>query len=165
MPIGDGSRLKPFKYRRSPFDPFSGEFFPLDHFAKSDIRPFLFKTQYDDYLKCYALGREDKYGDTDEDTENWERIVYVAKPYILRRSPFDNKTVDSVSYVYTNAYTRTASKAGETDETQLITPSYVENEIILAVRIETNIITDDSEDAKPVDWMDLGIGRAWAVEV
>lgn len=66
--------------------------------------------------------------EVNEDTLTCQReeigdVVEVAKPYSLQRTPFDNKTLAGVTYVYSDNQTRTASSSVAT-ETQVISPSY-----------------------------------------
>lgn len=102
----------------------------------------------DDYIVCSDLNRTE---------------VYVAKPYLLRTNPFDGNTSNGVSYAYvadTNGVIRVASADGESDETQIITPSYYLNEEITAVAADTGLVTA----LGPVLWADLNTaGRCWAV--
>src|SRR6185312_1528372 len=56
--------------------------------------------------------------------------VTVMKPWTLRRTPFDGKTVNSISYTYTDNATRTAT--GSTTETQKITQDYFAGAVIYA---------------------------------
>ena len=49
------------------------------------------------------------------------QAIFVARPARLR----SEASRDGVTYTYTDAQTRTASKAGETDEVQKVTPTSV----------------------------------------
>lgn len=87
---------------------------------------------------------------------------YVAMPSLFRATSHDG-----VSYAYTDGNTRTASKSGETDETHLITPRYVEGDMIMAAS-PVNFgsgLTGIVATGVPVEWIDLNLdGRAWAVQ-
>jgi hypothetical protein len=94
-------------------------------------------------------------------------LVYVAKPYMLRRSGFHGETVNGVSYEFTNVNQRTASVPDEEDdESQIITPDYIAGEIIFAVKYRVQLVLDDDTEGF-CDWEDINAaGRCWAaVEV
>ncbi len=86
--------------------------------------------------------------------------VYVAKPYDLRRTPFDGETVNNISYSYSDANTRTSSKAGNDDETEIITPAYYEDEVICAQRLNTGLTVSGTD----VDYIEFGCTKIWAVQ-
>jgi hypothetical protein len=86
--------------------------------------------------------------------------VKIAKPYLLRLSPFDGTTQQGITYAYTDGASRNADDATN-DEDQVIVPAYdiVDDNIIWAsvavtgvkVAGETLTLKDDNDD-----------GRAWA---
>lgn len=85
----------------------------------------------------------------------------IAKPYLLRRSPFDGNSRNGVSYSYTNNTTRTASKAGETDITEVVVPYYVAGDELYASRVFGGTgVTVDGVDLVFLD--DNRDARAWA---
>jgi len=90
----------------------------------------------------------------------------VAKPYLLRRTPFDLLTRDGVEFIYGDAVERIAFDGEGTSETQRITPSYVAGDIIYAVRNivgKTDVDDTDTESDDKLDWLDLNVdGRSWA---
>lgn len=105
-----------------------------------------------DYLECVRVWRGGTEG---------AETVYVARPRTLRQSV---TLRDGVSYVYADSQTRTASKSGEADETQRVTPSYLVDDIIEAVfaRSLTAVPLVDEQRRALVDAnVD---GRAWAAE-
>lgn len=87
--------------------------------------------------------------------------VFIAKPARLRQSETSR---DGVTYVYTDSQTRTASKAGETDETQRVTPGYLVGDYIEATthRGPSGVAEVDSQRGAPID--SNVDGRAWAAE-
>ena len=102
------------------------------------------------------------------------------KPYKLRKTPFDGKTIaiegTDIDFVYNaDNVTRTADDAG-TVETQKITPSYdiavvggYRGDEILAIFVGTtpgfSAKADGEELADPAVWHDMNTdGRAWAKE-
>ena len=105
-----------------------------------------------DYLTCKRVWRGSTLGSDD---------VLVAKPRLLRQSVTAR---DGVTYVYTDSQTRTASKSGETDELQRVTPKYLVGDRIevTIVRGLTLITQVDEQRGRPIDKnVD---GRAWAAE-
>ncbi len=102
---------------------------------------------------------------------------YVAKPYLLRRSPFDTSAGFSGSgwngnaYVYTSGYTRTATNGGNS-ETQAIVPAYVAGDMIFATVPDSTGATlpagtaataGTTQTATAIPLLDLNVdGRAWA---
>lgn len=105
---------------------------------------------FGDYLECRRIWRSAVLG---------SEAIYVAKPSLLRQSVTSR---DGVTYVYTDSQTRTASKSGETDESQLVTPTYLVADVIEAVFSRTLTgITQVDEQRRPL--VDINAdGRAWA---
>jgi len=106
----------------------------------------------DDHLVCHSWDGETA-GNTD---------ILVAKPYLLRRTPFDGGERDGVSYDYTSSIQRTATKDATT-ETQVIVPTYVADDVIYAARFTdggTDVVDDDYQRVSMID-MNVD-GRAWA---
>ena len=105
----------------------------------------------DDYLECVRIWRGGTQG---------AATVFVAKPKRLR----NELSRDGVTYVYADFQTRTASKSGETDETQRVTPVYLVGDFI-EVEVSrglTGITEVDEQRGHPIDKnVD---GRAWAAE-
>lgn len=106
-----------------------------------------FKSHYGDLLICRSWSGT-KEGASD---------IYVAKPYLLRRTPFDGTAGrNSVTYVYSDDSTRVATKGG-VSVTELIMPYYVENDLIyvLPFRGVFGAIT--------VSWLDINAdGRCFS---
>jgi len=99
----------------------------------------------DDYLEC-----EDANAAT----------VYVAKPYELRRTPFDGETISGITYTYTSESEREATDGVDT-ETQFITPNYVVGNEIYAAKVQGDTGVDDPTPTAIV-YIELNQGRAWA---
>jgi hypothetical protein len=105
-------------------------------------------THEDDYLVCQAI----------DSTE-----YLVAKPYELRRTPFDGQTIDGVTYVYSSADERTAYGATSADtETQFITPAYRVGAEIFAVLVQGDTGVDPTPSGAPITYLEMNQGRAWA---
>lgn len=131
----------------------------------------------DDFILCvpFILPAEDKTTsdarwvpqkyDSNLEQDN-DFPVRVAKPYILQKTPWNNKTVTLNGQVVSlgfpvggNVGTRTATIAGQAVQEQ-ITPSYFPGDLIQAVRTPTGYI--DTKYNVPVVWMDLNsAGRVW----
>ena len=150
-----------------PFDPSKGHYAPLPGEVDVVRLPvFTVLEEFDDYLVCSGY---DPY----EDEQLTE--VAVAKPYLLRRSPFDGQTIAfrdlTVTYAYSavkGVRTATAIVDGEVvTETQRITPDYFSGDVILGARVQKGAAEDhvgaDDLDGNPIKWLDLGT-RAWAEE-
>jgi len=135
-------KTKPFGMPKTPFDPTTGEF---ESFSLEEDFGIVQQMVITDVnvsssalISVYVKG-------------NSESTYTVLKPYVLQRSPFDGKTVNGVSYVYSDYCTRVATK-DDVSETQKITPDYIVGEELFAIN------SDDEE------WHDLNVaGRCWAV--
>lgn len=123
-----------------------------------EARRFLVVEVRGDYLVCRRAG-----GDAAVETQ--DRSVYVAKPYLLRQTPFDGLSRGGISYAYTGTAARTATDEDENTENQVIVPSYVVGDEIVAARgITGGTGTFGGADSDvALEWMDLNVdGRAWA---
>lgn len=100
--------------------------------------------------------------------------IVVAKPYKLRKSPWDGQTVNGLTYVYaintpSQRTAQTVSGAARTVNHRIIPrynadsePSTSRADIILAHKVSDSIyVTDQST---PVEWIDMNVdGRVWGV--
>ena len=149
--------------------------------------PELFKviSVHGDFLLCRkAEFNPQSAGDPYEETSSTE--YKIAKPFKLRASPFNGKTIDGISYGYTSAIERSSSR-NNVIQTEVITPVYnVEGggitgaantnfDVIWAIDISDTPRTDKIYGAGDVadgftgfvtaEWLDLNVdGRAWAVK-
>ena len=103
-------------------------------------------------------------------------VVHVAKPYLLRRTPFHNQRRDGIEFVYTSNTERTATRRepppaqGQEPptENQRIIPKYVADDVITAVTQALEGADDlrveaGSETRLYTSWVDLNLdGRYWA---
>lgn len=120
-------------------------------FAKGvgKIKRFEVVSVDDDLIVCMEPG----------DTSSDPKYYNVAKPYMLQRTPFDEKTRDAISYVYTSEVERTATDEDYEEEDQVIVPNYVAGDIIYAAFSPTG---GTGVESAPM-WMDLNLdARAWA---
>lgn len=109
-----------------------------------------------DYIACRAPA--DQSGNT-------QATVYVALPYMLRRTPFDGASRNGISYSYSSNTARTADDGSATED-QVIVPSYVAGDEILATRGLSGgtgvVVTIEGVDVT-LDMIDLNVdARAWA---
>lgn len=91
--------------------------------------------------------------------------VQIAKPYLLRRTPFDTLTRNGITYNYNSNTKRTATNAAGETEIQVVVPSYVVGDIIYAV----NDVDGGTDTYRPGNvqlvWLeDNRDGRSWAKE-
>lgn len=148
-----------------PFNPLKGHHEPLlpEEGTTRVALLELVEVGYD-YLICRGH---------DPNTGDFMDSVAVAKPYPLQRTPFDGVTLNvgglSVTYTYASQVDRrTASSPGEESEVHLVTPDYIVGEIITAIRAE--VAGGDNTgladvDGNEIEWVEIGGGRVWAVEV
>jgi len=115
------------------------------------IRQAKIKSTGDDHLVCRLLDAGGSEGDTD---------LYVMKPWLLRKSPFDGQTVNGVSYTYSDAHTREATPSGGDPETQKITQDYYTNAVIMVGKMDV-VLSVGGQQTNLIDLNDSG--RAWAV--
>ena len=112
----------------------------------------------DDYLLCVESNGTNPTSGS---------IIPVAKPWQLRLTPFDGKSVTyqsagniSVSFAYTSVQARTATiiAGGIGTEMQIIVPPYRFGDVIYATQP-----TNHTGVAQANDWVDVNCdGRAWA---
>lgn len=116
------------------------------------IHPFQVQSVADDWLVCKKMTSAGAGTTT----------LKVAKPPLLQRTPYDDETIDGVTYTYTDGDSRNADD-GTFEEDQEIIISYTEavDGLIFAAGPMNTLIVDDSD--KPIVWMDLNVdGRHWA---
>ena len=120
---------------------------------------FRIKAVVGDYLNCVEWDGANE-GHLDGSGVRVTPNVAVARPPLLRRTVTAH---NSVTFVYTDDTTRTASASGEGDETQVIVPAYVVDDEIIAIKgivRGTGAITAANQR---IVWQDLNIdARAWA---
>jgi hypothetical protein len=116
-----------------------------------------------DYLLCWT----DDGGTTSIPVWTNQPLVLVAKPWLLRRSPFDTLTRAGITYTYDDDSTRVAADEDDHEEDQVVVPSYAEGDVIYATAAVAGgvmVRRVASEPASDVvaEWLDLNVdGRAW----
>ncbi len=88
--------------------------------------------------------------------------ILVAKPYLLRRTPFDGQTRDGVTYVYTTDQQRTAT-IGPDQRTEHVTPAYLVGDLVYCVRDVHNGTGVESGGAI-IGSLEIAGGRMWAAD-
>lgn len=143
--------MHPFGHGQTPYNPQQGGYLPLED--SREIRQFKIVEEYDDCLSC-----QDEY----------EQLVYVAKPFMHRRSLFDGRLISDVQYTYIDSSSRAVG-----DAVELLVPRYMPNEWIRAARYREGIWSPDFErdlemyplpnpENGPVEWEDINTaGRTW----
>jgi hypothetical protein len=118
---------------------------------------------FPDYLLCSGI---------DPTTGEEYESIAVAKPYMLQRSPWQNREVDYPSginvkyYYYSNGTRRRVvdRDEDEDDEYQIITPDYFAGDVLTVVRAQMPEQTSTGE-GEAIEWMDLNTGaRVWAIQ-
>lgn len=141
-------RSRPFGMPDTPFDPRTGAFMPLA-FPEVKVAGFVIDTEHGDFLMCY-----DRDGNE----------VRVAKPFIFRKSIYDGKTLDGITYVHdADNNVRKGTNEDDEEEWQAITPSYYANEPIFCAAFRHEVVIDDDTKVE-CRWIDINTaGRCWAV--
>lgn len=137
----------------------------LSESPPAQFKSFVVAEVRGDYILCQPgqqldAGRSDNY-------------VPVAKPYLMRRTPFEGLTRNGITYTYEDEEgndsdsQRVASDVSDStlNEDQEIVPEYVAGDVIYAARnVEggTGVKTEEG-DGTPVEWIDMNFdSRAWA---
>lgn len=122
----------------------------------SQIRTAKIIDVFDDYLECKWYSPRTEYLHS--------VTVFIAKPFILRQTPFDGvgdltfDNGDTISYVYDTYRLREADDGSNTED-QVVTPDYIANEQILVVFGATGVTVG----GVPLMWSDINTAaRAWA---
>ena len=107
-------------------------------------------SDFPDHLVCRTWD-----GTTEGDTD-----VLVAKPYLLRRTPFDGHERGGATIVFTSMKTRTLTLDGDTEDQVVIPPYLLNDEINAALGIVDG--TGVEHLGEPVRYLDLNVdGREW----
>jgi hypothetical protein len=123
------------------------------------VTDFHLRAQMDDYLICSTLA--------DNGTPNNDE-VFVACPWMLRRTPFDGQARNGIDYGYTGPSSRVATLVSDEaqQEHQIIIPSYTPDfDIIHATRsakMIRNLSGIEGTSAVDTNWIEVNQGRAWA---
>jgi hypothetical protein len=147
------TKSRAFNMPAAPINPATGKLLALGPKGQDlAIQIFTVFEEKDDYLVCI---------------DEYNRQVLVAKPYELRKSTYDGKTVNDLEYVYD---TETQGRRTVNGLLEIVLPQYVlsvkdeggedgnPSAKILAVRHDTGI----GDGVKRIYWEDLNTsGRMW----
>ncbi len=136
---------------QAPHDPRTGKYIPLmpEGFDQTKQQKACVVEQKADYLLCKLYDDEGNLG---------QESVPVLKPWDLRRTPFDGKTVNGKAYTYSSDYERENTTDGE--DQQITQDYYVDAEIYY---VYVNV-PEEIETELFCQIMDGNSGaRAWAV--
>lgn len=126
----------------------------------AQVRQFRILSVEGDYIRC-----ERQVGTYEND--GVDDVWNIAKPYLLRRTPFDGTDGrNSITYAYNSDTERVATDANSDTETQVVVPSYQVGDIVYAiesVKGGTGVQFTRGSETITVDLLDLNVdGRAWA---
>ncbi|MDR1611882.1 MAG: hypothetical protein LBT97_03755 [Planctomycetota bacterium] len=123
-------------------------------------------TRFPDHLECRRLTHSGRDSNDNDKYAEGEFNVYVLKPWALRCTPFDGKTINGMIYRYNGNMIRTVWNAdGNGSEVQIITPNYEINCIIYAAMADIRGQLDPEDVSSPYRTVlvDVNVdGRAWA---
>jgi len=132
----------------------------LNRFVRKPFRAQKMKVveEFDDHLSCKrvdAKGNEVSGG-----------LIYVLKPYGLRRTPFDGTSVvPGFTYAYSTMNERVSTQTSDSStENQKITPDYYVGAIIYAIPVDENF---EVPNVTPIQYASLidsnghGNAREW----
>jgi hypothetical protein len=131
------------------------------------VYPLMVISDQGDYLSCEPWG----VSAADALRAGIGGTTRVAKPYLLRRTPFHLKTRASVTYDYReddgvtlSPDTRTATDAAGRTQEEEIVPRYEPGDLIYATKAAgRTVVTPPAQDPIAIDLLDMNFdGRAWA---
>jgi len=148
--------------------------FPSSKLSGSALTVYMVHAVKDDHLICYPI-TDNGDGTFSPDT-NPDNVVYIAKPFELRKTGWDGQTINGITYTFPDANDSTKRHAvqGAQSEDQRIVPYYVEDfSLIYAQTVSgpldlfsMTVETDPGPPpvTEPIILIDTNNGgRAWAV--
>ncbi len=125
----------------------------------------------DDYLTCSQWTGG---------TSDYIAPIYVAKPYSLRRSPFDGWTINGLKYVYSTSTKRSVTKTSNSEgRVESVTPAWVLPDTaannssgatatypgdLIKAQVFDPVPGIMGADNNPIVWVDTNdAGRIWSV--
>lgn len=141
--------------------------------SQAVAKQFQVTAEYGDYITCREFDGVSQFGP----------IVYVAKPWLLRQTPFDGKNRNGIEYYYEDVNYRRATKVSNSLEIyEEITPpyhtttntgneeSYSPADVIFAIRFTVHGVFLDREQTVAgetaryqIQWLDINSDqRCWA---
>ena len=88
--------------------------------------------------------------------------IEVAKPWLLRRTPFDGGSRDGVSYTYTSDQQRTAISGPDT-RIEHVTPGYLIGDVVYCLRTVLGATGVENAGAM-IPALEIAGGRMWAAD-
>jgi len=139
-----------------------------------EVQAFAIITEKADWLMCIPWLESEpsvrvEGASIDADHYTVSELIRVAKPWVLRKAPFDGQTMNGQTYDYFDdedeLYSRRHVTVGSYHEIQVIVEPYRVNELIYAAKGITNglHIVDADFPQSPPEWQDLNVNsHAWA---
>lgn len=119
---------------------------PDQFISKRSLKQMQIQSDQGDFLVCRTLDANDVVGPAD---------FNVLKPWTLRRTPFENLTVNGVAYTYSGNGARQADGT----EDQVITQDYFLGAVIYIYQINISVEVTSGVFAR---YIDANVdGRAW----
>jgi hypothetical protein len=104
--------------------------------------------------QCTLTGVDE---DTLDVTDQDGNAIVIAKPYLLRLTPFDGQVHNGIVYNFGASTTLREATLGATTEEQKVIPQYVTGDVVFAAWVI------DGSGVSGVNWQDINTdGRAWA---
>jgi hypothetical protein len=128
----------------------------------------IIKEIHDDWFSCLPYDKDGQQPSTatfDALTTAKKEALYikVAKPFELRKKPWNGKTIDGITFDYSTPETRTATKGAIVEQHIVARPWFV-GEIILAVNQVTGGTDATDDNLKDILWEDTNqAAHAWAM--
>ncbi len=121
----------------------------------------IIKEIHDDWFLCLPYDKDGQHPALDVATV--ADYIKVAKPYELRLTAFDGKTVDGITFDYSDESHRTATKGTIIEQHVIVRPWYI-GEIIVAATQITGGTDQEDFNAKALEWEDTNsASHAWAM--
>jgi len=119
------------------------------------------KEIHDDWFLCLPYGKDGQ--EPPEDIATPADYIKVAKPYELRRTPWDGETIDGITFDYSDGSHRLATK-GTVKEHHIVARPWYVDEIIVAATSITGGTDQQDLDAQDLVWEDTNsASHAWAM--
>lgn len=120
------------------------------------LTQFKFVSDEGDFIRCQYWNGE----------VSGDEVFKIAKPYLLRKTPFDGLTdSNDISYLYSDGSTRAAADDDGNEEVQVVVPAYRVGDIIYAMKSSFNGTSTVDDEEVNIKWLDINAdGRAWAKE-
>lgn len=120
------------------------------------VARFKITALFDDHVEAHTWNGEDEGTQT----------IKIAKPYLLRLTPWDDQTRDSITYAYIDPHNRTATNSGSEQSIESLKEKYVVGDELWATdrpKRGTGVTLNPGEENEEiVNWLDDNRdGRRW----